>query len=184
MKILLMLSVLFIPFKTAKATELNLCSGVSCEKMQIIFPEEKGKGLLDFDDSSGKLAPADNKVWNEVPYKGAPKRGLDLRWRDLHEGLCLIDPTSKAPNYYKIMRLQRDARNELIYYVVERENHQNTLKANYLFFNSSDSGAFRKLRRVSCSQTPHLYNSSYISKCLEGAQTGSHLCNFDSFVRP
>ena len=169
----------------SQAEEITICEGKECDRKQIIFKPEKGSGLLDFDKKySDKLAPADLRPGDAVPFSGAPKRGLDLRWSELSVGMCLIDPTSKMPIYYKIRKLKQDKRNQVVYYVIEAENHQNALKANYVFFNSAQSGAFRKLRKVDCNRTPHLADEKYISSCLEGAQAGTHLCDYDSFLRP
>ena len=180
------ISLCFICFfaSIATAQEVTLCEDKGCNRHWIIFDDEKGAGLIDFQKyDKDKLAPAKLNQSDRIPFPGSQKKGLDLRWSDLSEGMCLIDPIAKVPIYYKINKLEESEGNQVAYYVIEAENHENSLKANFIFFDSAQSGAFRKLRKIQCSQTPHLYDEKYIIKCLEGSKAGTHLCDYDSFVR-
>ncbi len=184
-KIVLTVLSSLVVLSTAQGTEYTVCDGINCEKREIFFEEEKkGSGLLNFDpEHKDKLAAPTINPGDETPKLGAPRRSMDLRFRDLSPGVCLIDPIAKNPVYYKIMKTETKERNQVVYYVTEAEKHENALKSNFIFFNSRESGAFRKLRKISCEQTPHLFDDNYIKKCRQGSQVGTHLCDYDRFVR-
>lgn len=172
--------ILFLTFiTTAYAEDFEACRGVNCKRYEIYGPEKRGKFLI------GPTKESEDKLKSTDLYEGDKLTGNlkqvsrvadDLRWRDIRVGSCYYDPENPT-SFFKV--LNKDSKSKMFNYVIEKEDHNNSLTLKYVFFRSSEATSFKKLRTISCSRTPHLSDSKYLNKCIGKRTTGLLLCDFD-----
>lgn len=168
------------------AIDFKDCVGQECQNRELIDNENKGSGLLDFDDSkaSNKVRPQKLYEGDKLPKQKYALKGADLKWPQLQVGQCLVDPNNSEGVYYKITKKDFNKKNKTraLHILIEKENHENSLTGKLIFYGADESAAFRKLRFFDCNQTPHLWDNKYIKKCADTeSQIGNFLCTPDRF---
>lgn len=173
--------ILFLTFvSTVYAEDFEACNGVNCKRYDVYGPVKKGRFLISpTEESKNKLSSAELNEGDKLPdnLKQLSRVADDLTWNDIMVGSCYYDPENPTL-FYKVIK--KDLKSKMFNYVIEKEDHNNSLTLKYVFFNFSESTSFKKLRIISCSRTPHLADDFYINKCVGKRTTGLLLCDFDS----
>lgn len=176
----MMILTLLLTFTTlAYSEDFEACRGVNCKRYNIYGPEPRGRFLIaPTKESKEKLDSVKLNEGDKLPdnLKQVSRVADDLRWRDIKVGRCYYDPENPVL-FYKITK--KDSKARMFNYIIEKEDHNNSLTLKYVFFRSAEATYFKKMRTISCSRTPHLSDERYLNKCIGKRTTGLLLCDFE-----
>lgn len=161
------------------ANTYETCRGTECRRYDVYRPEKRGRFLIaPTKESQDKVKTGELYEGDKLPdsLKQVSRVADDLRWSDIRVGQCYYDPQNPS-SFYKVIK--KDSKARMFNYVIEALDHNNSLKLNFLFFRSAESTTFKKLRKLSCTRTPHLSDDRYLRNCIGKRTTGTLLCDFD-----